>query len=110
MSLVVAGLAALAVFAGVHWCYVIAMSAKKAYREARLTRYWIGILSIPLVGGVLLDFVFNYTFGLMFLAVPRPVMFSGTVQWHYRHSKGWRKKLSDFWAKNLNVFDDHIKP
>lgn len=106
----VAILTAFAVWFGVHWMYVIAMSAKDAIAADKLTVYWWVMLAPAALLGVLLDFTFNYTFGLMFLAVPRPVMFSGTVQWHYRHSTGWRKKLSDFWAKNLNVFDDHIKP
>lgn len=98
------------VWFGVHWGYVIAMSAKDALAAGRLTLYWKVMLLPVAVVGLLLDFVFNYIFGWMFLAIPRPVLFSGTVQHHYRKSAGWRLKLAQFFAKNLNVFDDHIKP
>jgi hypothetical protein len=46
----------------------------------------------------------------MFLAKPRPILFSSTVQYHYRNSTGWRLWLAKFWARTLNVFDpDHIR-
>lgn len=103
-------LTAVAVWFGVHWLYVIAMSAKAALAQDKLTVYWWVMLAPAAALGVVLDFVFNYSFGFMFAAWPRPVMFSGTVQWHYRNSNGWRLKLAQFYARNLNVFDDHIKP
>lgn len=90
---------------GVNWSYVLVMGAKDALAAGRLTLYWKTML-LPVAGaGLLLDFAFNYTFGWMFLRVPRPVLFSGTVQWHYRNSQGWRLRLATFWARNLNVFD-----
>ena len=94
----------------VHWCYVLAMSAKDAYSAGKLTPYWMVMLLPAIVAGVLLDFAFNYCFGLMFLAKPRRYLFSQTVQHHYTHGEGWRLKLAQFWAKNLRVFDaEHIK-
>lgn len=102
-------LAAVAVWFGVHALYVMAVSAKAAAKAGRLTLYWKTNLAPALVLGVVLDFTFNYTFGWMFLAVPQPVLFSGTVQHHYRNSAGWRLKLAQFWARNLNVFEEHIK-
>jgi hypothetical protein len=97
-------------FFGVHWAYVIAMAAKSARSSGALTKYWSVILLPPVVFGLVLDFLFNYSFGFMFLAKPRPVLFSSTVQYHYRNSTGWRLWLAKFWARTLNVFDpDHIR-
>lgn len=96
-------------FYGVHWAYVICMAAKRALEDGRLTAYWIALLGPAAGAGVLLDIAFNYTFGLMFAAMPRPFMFSGTVQYWYDHGKGWRLTLARFYARQLNVFDDHIK-
>lgn len=93
-----------------HWAYVIAMATEAAYEAGRLTPYWRVILFPVLVFGVLLDFVFNYTLGFMFLAKPAPYLFSQTVQHHVDHSEGWRLWLAAFWARTLNVFDDHVKP
>lgn len=94
-------------YVGVHVLYVVAMAAKAA--RDRLTLYWKVILWPAVVLGGVLDFSFNYTFGWMFLAKPRPYLFSQTVQYHYTHSTGWRNWLAAFFAKQLNVFDDHIK-
>ena len=95
-------------YLGVHWSFVAIMSAKA--KRAELTPYWVAIL-LPLgVVGWVLDFAFNYSFGWMFLAVPRPYLFSHTVQHHYSNGSGWRQRLAAFFAKQLNVFDPlHIK-
>ena len=97
---------------GVHWTYVIAMAAKNALGAGKLTLYWRVMLYPAAVLGVLLDFVFQLTFGwVMFLETLKRGgwLFSGRVQHHFLHSDGWRKKLAIFWARNLNVFDpDHI--
>jgi hypothetical protein len=99
---------AMAVYFGVHWSYVAIMAAKA--KRAQLTPYWYAVLTPLIVIGFVLDILFNLTFGLMFLEKPRwELMFSSRVQRHYRHSTGWRKRLAVFWARNLNVFDDHIK-
>ena len=97
-------------FLGVHWAYVLVIGAKTALKTGKLTLYWKVILALPAGAGLLLDFAFNYTFGFMFLAKPRRYLFSQTVQHHYSYSDGWRKRLAGFWAKQLNVFDEHIKP
>lgn len=105
-------LAAVAVWFGVNTIYVVAMAAKAALASGRLTLYWKVMLAPAAVLGVVLDFVFQFTFGwLMFLETPfrGGPMFSGRVQYHYSNSSGWRKRLARFWARNLNVFDDHIK-
>jgi hypothetical protein len=102
------------IYFGVHFGYVIAMSAKKAKEEGRLTKYWTFVLAPACVYAVYADAVFNYTFGLMFLVKPQPHLFSATVQYHYtrmEHGLGtkWQQRLARFWAGQLNVFDDHIK-
>lgn len=102
-------LAAVAVYFGVHALYVVAMAAKSAREAGRLTAYWQVVLWPFVVLGGVLDFVFNYTFGWMFLAKPRRYLFSHTVQHHYTHGTGWRGALAAFWARTLNVFDEHIK-
>lgn len=95
---------------GVHWAYVLVMAAKDAMNRGKLTLYWKVHLVPAAIAGAVLDLVFNGTFGWMFLDVPKPVLFSSTVQYHFRHAEGWRKNLAEFWARNLNVFDDHIRP
>jgi hypothetical protein len=97
------------IFFGVHWAYVIAMAAKSARDSGKLTRYWSVFLLPPVAFGLVLDLLFNYSFGWMFWAKPRSFLFSSTVQYHYRHSDGWRLWLAQFWARTLNVFDDHIR-
>jgi hypothetical protein len=103
-----------ALWFGVHWCYVLAMGAKAAYEKGALTTYWMVMLAVPLVVGVILDFVFQFTVGwVVFVETPfrGGALFSGRVKYHFRNSDGWRLKLSKFWARNLNVFDPtHITP
>lgn len=109
-----AALSTCGVFLAVNWLYVLVMAAKAAMERGTLTPYWTAVLSIAAVIGVVLDFVFQFTFGwLMFAETPfrGGLMFSGRVQHHFRHGAGWRKALAGFWARNLNVFDpDHIRP
>jgi D-alanyl-lipoteichoic acid acyltransferase DltB (MBOAT superfamily) len=106
-------LLAVVLWFGVHWAYVLVMAAKTALERGQLTRYWITMLAPAAVIGVLLDVTFQFTFGwLMFAETPLRggLMFSGRVQHHYRHGHGWRRRLAQWWARNLNVFDDrHIK-
>lgn len=101
---------AIAIWLGVHWAYPAVMAAKAAIERGSLTLYWkVNLLPLALIG-VLLDFAFNYTFGWMFLKVPRPILFSSTVQHWYRNGDGWRLRLARFYGRNLNVFDDsHIR-
>lgn len=99
---------------GVHWLYVIAMTAKKAVAEDRLTVYWWVMLAPAALLGVALDVTFQLTFGwVMFLETPTRGgwLFSNRVKHHFRYGEGWRLDLAQFWAKNLNVFDPtHITP
>lgn len=45
-----------------------------------------------------------------YVLLMRELLFSSRVQRHVRKSGGWRLGLATFWARNLNVFDDHIRP
>lgn len=108
-------LAALAfVWFGVHTIYPLAMATKTAHESGKLTPYWLVMLGPALVLGVFLDFVFQFSFGwLMFVETPfrGGALFSGRVKHHFRNSDGWRLRLAQFWARNLNVFDPtHITP
>jgi hypothetical protein len=98
----------------VHWLYVIATSAKRAVEEDRLTVYWWCILAPAALTGLVLDCLFQLTFGwVMFLETPfrGGWLFSGRVKHHFRRSDGWRLRLAQFFARNLNVFDPtHITP
>lgn len=98
-----------ALWFGVHWMYVLAMSAKAAIERDALTAYWWVMLAPAALLGFVLDIAFNYSFGLMFLAKPERYVFSKTVQHHYSNSDGWRLGLAKFFARQLNVFDNHIK-
>ena len=100
------------VWFGVHWLYVVAMSAKRAIAADKLSTYWWLMLAPAAALGVVLDVTFQYTFGwLMFVETPfrGGLFFSGRVQHHFRHGDGWRLDLARFWARQLNVFDEHIK-
>jgi cell shape-determining protein MreD len=107
-------LMAVAVWFGVHTIYPLAMAAKRAYEDGRLTPYWVVMLAPAIVLGLVLDFVFQFTFGwAMFLETPfrGGALFSGRVKHHFRNSSGWRNRLAVFFARNLNVFDPtHITP
>jgi hypothetical protein len=90
---------------GVHWAFVAIMNAKAA-RE-RLSLYW-KVMLYPLAAiGLVLDVAFNAVFGsLMFLELPRELLFTSRCQRHAH--KGSRLAL--WWAKQLNAFDPgHIK-
>jgi hypothetical protein len=114
IAAIVSALSVVGVWFGVHTLYVVAMAAKEAYVEGRLTLYWKVMLLPAIVTGVILDITFQYTFGwIMFLETPfrGGIMFSGRVKHHFRDSTGWGNTLARFFAKNLNVFHaTHITP
>jgi hypothetical protein len=91
--------------------FVAAMHAKVIARESRLTLFWKIHLYPMAALGILLDAVFNLTFGLvMFAELPREFLFSTKVERHFRTSEDWRHKLALFWAKQLNRIDPgHIR-
>ena len=97
------------VWFGVHWGYVMVMSAKRK----DLTLYWKVMLVPGAVIEGILDFVFQFSFGwIMFLETPfhRGWLFSNRVQYHADESFDWRYTLALWWAKQLNLFDPgHIK-
>ena len=96
---------AVVLFFAVHWSYVAIMAAKRV----QMTAYWRVILYPLAAFGLALDVAFNLTFGtVMFVELPREWLFSHRVQRHVT-SDGWRLSLALFFAKQLNVFDDHIK-
>jgi hypothetical protein len=98
-------LSLLVVWFGVHWSFVAIMHAKSA--RDRLSRYWKVMLWPLVVIGLALDVAFNVVFGsLMFLELPRELLFTSRCQRHAH--KGSRLAL--WWAKQLNAFDPgHIK-
>jgi hypothetical protein len=106
-------LALTGLFVGVHYWYVLAMAAKSARDAGQLTKYWTVILAPPVYGGVIFDFLFQFTFGwVMFVETPfrGGWLFSGRVQYHYSNGEGWRLELAKFWARTLRVFDpNHIR-
>lgn len=105
----------------VHWSYVLIMAAKAARDAGRLTTYWTVMLVPVGIAGWALDFIFQMTLGWWMFALAglldkkleHPfrggLLFSGRVQYHYSRGTGKRKDLANFFARNLNVFDDHIK-
>jgi hypothetical protein len=97
------------IWLGALWLYVLIMGARAAQQRGRLTLFWQLHLYPLAIAGLLLDVAFNLTFGLMFLELPHELLFSSRVERHYRGSRGWRLRLAEFWARNLNVFDQkHI--
>jgi hypothetical protein len=105
-------LAAAALWFGATGCYVLVIHAKVLREAGRLNLFWtINILPWAIVG-LTLDAVFNAVGGtLMFLELPREWLFSSRVKRHFRQSGGWRFRLADWWARQLNAIDPtHITP
>ena len=108
-------ISALVIWIGVMWAFVAVMHCKKIAETEELTLFW-KVHIYPLAGiGLVLDFLFNYTFGwLAFMEWPwaggvEP-LFTARVQRHYDHSMGWRADLADWIAIQLNQIDPrHIK-
>lgn len=95
---------AAALWLGVCWSFVAIMNAKRVLNTEGLSLFW-KVTLVPLaVIGLVLDAVFNLTFGTaMFLELPREMLFSARVQRHYL--KGSR--LAAWWKVQLNLFDEH---
>lgn len=92
-----------ALFFSVHWSFVAIMHARSKRQE--LSLYW-KVMLYPLAAiGLVLDVAFNVVFGsLMFLELPRELLFTSRCKRHFRgHGRGQR--LAAFWAKQLNQFD-----
>lgn len=107
MSILIAFAWLAALWFGLHWSYVALMAAKRA----TLTPYWKVMLYPLAVPALLADVAFNFLFGtIIFAELPKELMFSSRVQ---RHADGdpadWQHPIALWWAKQLNVFDDHIK-
>lgn len=105
-------LTAVAVWFGVHWAYVAVVHAKAVSERDGLSLYWkVHLLPLAVIG-LVLDALFNLTFGtVMFRERPHELLFSSRVQRHVRSGSGKRFGLAMFWARVLNAFDpDHIKP
>lgn len=96
-------------YLGVHWAYVAIMAARAVLERDELTVYW-WVLLLPLaVLGFVMDFAFNVLIGTaVFLEPPKELLFSSRVQRHVDESNGWRLHVALFFARQLNVFDDHI--
>lgn len=98
-------LACVGLWFGVHWAFVAVMHANAVRKRGSLSTYWLVTLLPLAVIGVLLDVAFNLTFGtLMYLELPRELLFTARCQRHIRGS-GRRQRLAAFWAKQLNQFD-----
>jgi len=90
--------------------YTSAMNLKR--NRAKISRYVKPFAYMTLFVGLIIDFLFQMIFGtLLFLELPKELLFSGRVQRHARRY-GWRQKQAIFWATHfLNPFDpsgDHI--
>lgn len=105
-------LTAVAVWLGVVWAYIAVMHAKAVNERSGLSLFWkVHVLPLAVVG-LVLDGVFNLTFGtLMFRELPHELLFSARVQRHARRQPADRRRdLAMFWARQLNTFDsEHIK-
>lgn len=103
-------LLAIGLWFGVHWAYVGIMAAKNV---PELTLYWKVILFPAALIGLVLDIVFNLTFGtLMYLEPPREWLFTERCQrWvavpEDETSELWlyRQRVARFWRRQLNLFD-----
>jgi len=99
-----------ALWFGVTGCFVLVMHAKKLKEAGQLNTFWTFNILPWAVIGITLDFIFNVIAGtLIFRELPRELLFSSRVQRHYR-SEGFRGRMAEFWANQLNAIDPtHIK-
>jgi hypothetical protein len=98
-------LLAAGIWLGVHWSFVAVMHANAVRKRGELSTYWLVMLLPLAVVGLLLDVAFNLTFGtVMYLELPRELLFTARCQRHFRGER-WRQRLAAFWAKQLNAFD-----
>lgn len=91
--------------------FIAAMHAKVVSRGPGLTLFW-KVHTYPMAAlGILLDAVFNLTFGtVMFAEIPRELLFSTRVERHFRKGGDWRHLLALWWARQLNQMDPgHIR-
>jgi hypothetical protein len=97
-------LAVVGLWFGVHWAFVAVMHAKAV--RAQLSLYW-KVMIYPLAAiGLVLDVAFNVVFGsLMFLELPRELLFTSRCKRHFRGSTGRRQRLAAWWGRQLNAFD-----
>jgi hypothetical protein len=100
---------AAALWLAVHYAFVAVMHANAERKRGELSTYWLVTLLPLAVVGVLLDVAFNLTFGtVMYLELPRELLFTARCQRHFR-GQGRRQRLAAWWAKQLNQFDaDHV--
>jgi hypothetical protein len=92
----------------VHWAFVAVMHAKAV--RAQLSLYWKVMLWPLVVIGLVLDVAFNVVFGsLMFLELPRELLFTSRCKRHFRGA-GRGQRLAAWWGRQLNAFDPgHVK-
>lgn len=96
--------ALVALFFSVHWAFVAIMHAKSLGK--RITLYWRLVLVPLAIIGVVADVAFNMIFGtVVYLELPREWLFTARCRRHFRGKRGWRKTISEFFAKQLNQFD-----
>ncbi len=113
------------IWLGVMVLFIVVMHAKVIVAEQELTLFWKVHLYPLAAVGILLDWVFNWSFGVVMFAELPPItwepvgrfslpipelLFSSRVGRHVEHSSGWRLKLALFWARQLNQIDPgHIR-
>lgn len=90
---------------GVHWAFVAVMHARAVRKAGGLSRYWFVTLLPLTVGALVLDVLFNLTFGtLLYLELPRELLFTTRCKRHIE-GEGRRYRMAAFWQRQLNQFD-----
>jgi hypothetical protein len=99
------------------WLFYLAiMNLKRAKDAGTMTPVALVLGYGIAVPGLLIDIAVNITVGtVLFLDVPRlsRLTLSARMSWYYEHDTGWRRSLSEWFARNLlNTYDPsgkHIK-
>ena len=93
--------------------YVLAMHVKKLRDEGTdIPLFWLVNVLPWVMLGLALDVAFNLVAGtLMFVELPRELLFTARCKRHFRAGEGWRLELAQWWARALNTWDPtHITP
>jgi hypothetical protein len=93
------------IWLGALWAFAAVMHARAVMKREALTLFWrVNLLPLAVIGFAL-DVAFNLTFGtLMYRELPRELLFTTRTKRHFAGT-GSRKRMADFWARQLNLLD-----
>lgn len=99
--------AAFAVLVIATWVFFLAVMMLRHARDAgRMPKPTVPFAYFVLAIGYALDVMLNLASSILFIELPREILFTARISRHIREGKGWRKKLATWFCDGfLNPFD-----